>query len=58
MNFIDILNNPNETTENDSCIVNLHTSEIIWKAGKFNPKMQNDIRYWLSKRNFVDFNQD
>lgn len=56
MNFIDIINNPNESTENDFCIINLKTSEITWKAGKYNPKMANDIKYWLAKRNNVDFN--
>ena len=56
MYFIDIINNPNESTENDFCIINLKTSEITWKAGKYTPKMANDIKYWLAKRNFVDFN--
>lgn len=51
MAFIDILNNPNEITENDLCIINLKTGHITWKPGKFNPKMQANINYWLSKKN-------
>ena len=48
---LDILNNPNKTFENDLCIINLITEEIIWKAGLFNPKMGNDIRYWFNEKN-------
>lgn len=51
MYFIDIINNPNETTENEFCFINLKTNEIIWKPGKYNPKMANNIKYWLTKKN-------
>ena len=49
--FLDILNNPNETFENDCCIINLITEEVIWKFGKFSPKMSNDIKYWFNQKN-------
>ena len=50
--FLDILNNPNTTTDNDFCTINLVTSEITWKAGMYNPKVANDVKYWLAKRNY------
>jgi len=48
---LDILNNPNEIFENDCCIINLITEEITWKAGMFNPKLQNCIKYWFNEKN-------
>ena len=52
MNYsLDILNNSNETFENDACIINLLTEEVTWKAGMFNPKMSNDIKYWFNEKN-------
>jgi len=48
--LLDILNNPNETTENDFCIINLVTGHVTWKAGMYNPKMANNIEYWLKER--------
>ena len=54
MNYsLDILNNPNETFENDSCIINLLTQKVTWKAGMFNPKMSNDIKYWFNQKKKV-----
>ena len=49
--FLDILNNPNETFSNDFCTINLLTQEVIWKPGKFNPKMSNSIQYWFNEKN-------
>ncbi len=49
--LLDILNNPNETTENDFCIINLKTGAVTWKAGMYNPKMANAIEYWLKELN-------
>lgn len=47
---LDILDNPNETFENDFCIINLKTEEITWKPGKFRPKLKRNILYWFSVR--------
>ena len=47
---LDILNNPNKTFENDLCIINLITEEIIWKAGMFFPHIEKNIVYWFNKR--------
>lgn len=46
----DFLNATSEIIENEFAIVNLVTEEITWKAGMFNPKMQNNILYWLQER--------
>ena len=48
---LDIVNNPNAVFENDCCIVYLNDNIILWKAGMFNPKMRNNILYWLGIRN-------
>lgn len=40
---LNILNNPNETFENDFCIINLINETITWKPGMFNPKMRNNV---------------
>ena len=45
----DFLNATSDIIENEFAIVNLITEEITWKAGMFNPKMQNDIKYWLTE---------
>ena len=37
--------------ENDYCTINYDTKEILWKAGMFNPKMQNNILYWFNELN-------
>ena len=37
--------------ENDYCTINYDTKEISWKAGMFNPKMQNNILYWFNELN-------
>ena len=50
--YLDILNNPNEIFENDAVIINLNSGEVTWKPMMFNPKLSNDIQYWLSKRNY------
>jgi hypothetical protein len=47
---LDFLNATSEIIENDFVIVNLATEEITWKVGMFNPKMQNNILYWLKQR--------
>ena len=47
---LDILNNPNEIFENDVCIINLITEEVVWKAGLFFPHIQNSIEYWFNEK--------
>jgi len=47
---LDILNNNNETFENDAVIINLVTEAITWKAGMFDPKMNNNIKYWFNEK--------
>ena len=47
---LDILNNPNETFENDAVIINLITEEVTWKPCMFNPKLANNIKYWFDER--------
>ena len=51
---LDILNNQNETFENDFCIINLITECVTWKPAKFNPKMSNDIEYWFEERRKIN----
>ncbi|MGR3218485.1 MAG: hypothetical protein ACUZ8H_01525 [Candidatus Anammoxibacter sp.] len=46
---LDILNNPNETFENDAVIINLITKKITWKPMMFSPKLSNDIQYWFNE---------
>ena len=48
---LDILNNLNETFENDAVIINLNTEEITWKPMMYNEQMRSNILYWLNKRN-------
>ena len=48
---LDIANNPNETFENDSVIINLNTEEITWKPMMYNEQMRTNILYWLNERN-------
>jgi hypothetical protein len=45
---LDIQNNPNVIFENDFCIINLIDQTVVWKAGRFNPKMQKDINFWFN----------
>lgn len=49
--LLDIATNPNEIFENDDMRVNLNTEEIFWKAGRYTPKMANNVRYHLKVRN-------
>ena len=36
--------------ENDNAIVNLLTEEVTWKAGQFDPRMQNHFNFWFAER--------
>ena len=47
---LDILNNHNETFQNDAVIINFKTDQIIWKPMMFSPKLNNDINYWMNER--------
>jgi hypothetical protein len=46
---LDLLNNTNDFFENDAVIVNLLTLSVTWKPMMFNPKLNNDINYWLNE---------
>ena len=48
---LDTLNNTNDFFENDLCVINLITEEVVWKAGMFNPKSSNYIKYWFNEKN-------
>ncbi len=47
---LDMRTNPNKTTENDFCVIDLVNETITWKPGMFNPKLQKNINYWFNYR--------